>query len=49
MNYELHTINSGPEAITLELESAQKTMSNYYNHLAHTPLDEMFQHQRWDK
>jgi uncharacterized peroxidase-related enzyme len=26
---------------------AQKTLSNYYNHIAHTPLDEMFQSQAW--
>jgi len=27
---------------------AQKTLSNYYNHIAQTPLDEMFQSQAWD-
>ncbi len=27
---------------------AQKTLSNYYNHIAHTPLDEMFQSQAWE-
>ena len=26
---------------------AQKTMSNYYNHLAQTPLDDMFQAMAW--
>ena len=26
---------------------AQKTMSNYYNHLAQTPLDDMFQSMEW--
>lgn len=26
---------------------AQKTLSNYYNHIAHTPLDEMFISQEW--
>ena len=26
---------------------AQKTLSNYYNHVAHTPLDEMFAPQEW--
>ena len=27
---------------------AQKTLSNYYNHIARTPLDEMFQSQAWE-
>lgn len=27
---------------------AQKTLSNYYNHIAQTPLDEMFQSQVWE-
>ncbi len=26
---------------------AQKTLINYYNHIAHTPLDEMFMSQEW--
>jgi uncharacterized peroxidase-related enzyme len=26
---------------------AQKTLSNYFNHLADTPLDEMFMSQQW--
>lgn len=26
---------------------AQKTLSNYYNHIAHTPLDDMFQSRVW--
>lgn len=26
---------------------AQKTLSNYYNHMAHTPLDDMFASQQW--
>lgn len=26
---------------------AQKTMSNYFNHIAHTPLDDMFQPTKW--
>ena len=26
---------------------AQKTLSNYYNHIADTPLDEMFMSQQW--
>lgn len=26
---------------------AQKTLSNYYNHIAHTPLDDMFMSQQW--
>lgn len=26
---------------------AQKTLSNYYNHIAHTPLDAMFGKQAW--
>jgi len=26
---------------------AQKTLSNYYNHIAHTPLDDMFASQQW--
>lgn len=26
---------------------AQKTLSNYYNHLAHTPLDQMFSSMEW--
>lgn len=26
---------------------AQKTMSNYFNHIAHTPLDEMFKPMAW--
>jgi len=26
---------------------AQKTMSNYYNHIAQTPLDEMFKTMEW--
>jgi uncharacterized peroxidase-related enzyme len=26
---------------------AQKTLSNYFNHMAHTPLDEMFMPQQW--
>ena len=34
------------EVITL---LAQKTMSNYYNHIAQTPLDEMFQPMAWEK
>ena len=28
---------------------AQKTLSNYFNHLAHTPLDSMFQSRAWTK
>ena len=28
---------------------AQKTLSNYYNHSAQTPLDAMFESQVWDK
>lgn len=27
---------------------AQKTMSNYFNHMAHTPLDEMFESMVWE-
>lgn len=27
---------------------AQKTLSNYYNHIAQTPLDKMFQSQAWE-
>lgn len=27
---------------------AQKILSNYYNHIAHTPLDKMFQSQAWE-
>ncbi|MGB5297490.1 MAG: carboxymuconolactone decarboxylase family protein [Thiogranum sp.] len=27
---------------------AQKTLSNYYNHVAQTPLDEMFQPRAWE-
>jgi len=27
---------------------AQKTLSNYVNHIAHTPLDAQFSSQRWD-
>ena len=27
---------------------AQKTLSNYFNHIAQTPLDEMFQSQAWE-
>jgi uncharacterized peroxidase-related enzyme len=27
---------------------AQKILSNYYNHIARTPLDEMFQSQAWE-
>jgi uncharacterized peroxidase-related enzyme len=27
---------------------AQKTLSNYYNHIAQTPLDDMFQSQAWE-
>ena len=34
------------EVITL---LAQKTMSNYFNHNAQTPLDEMFQPMAWEK
>jgi alkylhydroperoxidase family enzyme len=26
---------------------AQKTLSNYFNHMAQTPLDEMFMSQQW--
>lgn len=26
---------------------AQKTISNYYNHIAHTPLDDMFKSREW--
>jgi len=26
---------------------AQKTLSNYYNHIAQTPLDDMFMSQQW--
>lgn len=26
---------------------AQKTLSNYFNHIAHTPLDDMFMSQQW--
>lgn len=26
---------------------AQKTLSNYYNHITHTPLDAMFEKQSW--
>lgn len=33
------------EVITL---LAQKTMSNYYNHMAQTPLDDMFQSMKWE-
>lgn len=33
------------EVITL---LAQKTMSNYYNHLAKTPLDDMFKSMEWE-
>ena len=28
---------------------AQKTLSNYFNHLAQTPLDSMFESQVWNK
>lgn len=28
---------------------AQKTLSNYYNHIAQTPLDEMFASRAWNK
>jgi AhpD family alkylhydroperoxidase len=28
---------------------AQKILSNYYNHIAQTPLDAMFESQVWDK
>ena len=28
---------------------AQKTLSNYYNHIAQTPLDAMFESQIWEK
>ncbi len=28
---------------------AQKTLSNYYNHIAQTPLDEMFKSRVWKK
>jgi uncharacterized peroxidase-related enzyme len=28
---------------------AQKTLSNYYNHIAQTPLDAMFESQAWEK
>ena len=28
---------------------AQKTLSNYFNHIAQTPLDEMFQGRAWKK
>ena len=28
---------------------AQKTLSNYYNHIAHTPLDAMFESRAWEK
>ncbi|MFK5894200.1 MAG: carboxymuconolactone decarboxylase family protein [Pseudomonadota bacterium] len=28
---------------------AQKTLSNYFNHLAQTPLDKMFESRVWDK
>jgi uncharacterized peroxidase-related enzyme len=27
---------------------AHKTLSNYYNHIAQTPLDDMFQSQTWE-
>ena len=33
------------EVITL---LAQKTMSNYFNHIAQTPLDDMFQSMAWE-
>ena len=26
---------------------AQKTLSNYFNHISHTPLDDMFQSRAW--
>lgn len=28
---------------------AQKTLSNYFNHIANTPLDDMFASQKWTK
>jgi len=28
---------------------AQKTLSNYFNHIAQTPLDEMFKSRAWEK
>jgi uncharacterized peroxidase-related enzyme len=28
---------------------AQKTLSNYYNHIAQTPLDDMFKSMEWEK
>ncbi|MEE9327031.1 MAG: carboxymuconolactone decarboxylase family protein [Cocleimonas sp.] len=28
---------------------AQKTMSNYYNHIAQTPLDDMFKSMEWEQ
>ena len=28
---------------------AQKTLSNYFNHIAQTPLDEMFKGRAWEK
>lgn len=28
---------------------AQKTLSNYYNHIAQTPLDAMFESRAWEK
>jgi len=28
---------------------AQKTLSNYFNHIAQTPLDEMFKSREWEK
>jgi len=33
------------EVITL---LAQKTMSNYFNHIAQTPLDDMFKSMKWE-
>lgn len=37
-----------PQALEVLLGIAQKTLTNYVNHLAHTPLDAAFQPRAWE-
>ena len=37
------------QVLEVVLGVTQKTLSNYVNHLAHTPLDAMFEPEKWEK
>jgi hypothetical protein len=57
--YQIHSIETTPEASRPGLEKARKTytfipnlygvFADYTNHIAETPLDTVFEPQRWEK